>query len=66
MDPRRYPRDQVGLPGAAVNLPDGQRGETGDNQDRDEVEGDESRDRLAPQGFCRASCGDIGIMFWSM
>jgi hypothetical protein len=66
MDPRLHARDQVELLGAAMDLPDGERGETGHKEDRGEVEGDQRRDPSARQGFCSASCGDIGIMFWSM
>jgi hypothetical protein len=49
-----------------MDLPDGERHETGHNQNRGDVEGDQCRDAFARQGFCRASCGDIGIIFWSM
>ena len=63
MDPRLDARDQIELPGAAMELPAGERGESGHQQDRGEVEGDQRREPLARQGFCSASCGDIGIMF---
>ena len=65
MNPRLYTRDQVELPGAAIHLPDGKHHETSHQQKRGKVECDERGDSFASQGFCRASCGDIGIMFWS-
>jgi hypothetical protein len=49
-----------------MDLPHGQGGKTGHEQDRSEVEADQRRDFLCGQGLCNASCGDIGIMFWSM
>jgi len=49
-----------------MDLPDGECSETGHKQDRGNIEGDQRRDAFARQGFCSASCGDIGIMFWSM
>ena len=66
MDPRFHARDQVELVGAAMDLPDGERHKTSHEQNRNDVERDQRRDAFACQGFCRASCGDIGIMFWSM
>jgi hypothetical protein len=63
MDPRLHARDQVELIGAAMDLPDGECGETGHKQNRHDVKGDQGCDAFARQGFCSASCGDIGIMF---
>jgi len=66
VNPRLHARDQVELPGAAVELPGSERREPGHDEDRGEIEGDQRREPPAGQGFCNASCGDIGIMFWSM
>ena len=63
MDPRLYARDQIKLVSTTMDLPDGERDKTGHNQDRSKVEGDQCHDFFARQGFCRASCGGIGIMF---
>ena len=49
--------------GAAMDLPDGERSETGYKQNRHDVEGDQRRDAFTRQGLCNASCGDVGIMF---
>ena len=49
-----------------MDLPDGERREAGDEEDRREVERDQRRRLSARHGLCNASCGDIGIMFWSM
>jgi hypothetical protein len=63
MNPCLDARNQVELIGAAMDLPDGECGETGYKQDCGDVEGDQRRDAFARQGLCSASCGDIGIMF---
>ena len=63
MHPRLHARNQIELIGAAMDLPNGKRGETGHKQHRNDVEGDQRREAPACQGFCSASCGDIGIMF---
>ena len=65
MDPRLNARDQVMLMNTAMDLPDSERDEKGYEQDRSEVKGGQRRDAPARQGFCSASCGAIGIMFWS-
>ena len=49
-----------------MELPGSQSREPGYDEDRGEIEGDERREPPAGQGLCNASCGDIGIMFWSM
>ena len=58
--------DQVELAGAAMDLPDRERRETSHDQNRGEIERDQGDDPPARQGLASASCGDIGIMFWSM
>jgi len=63
MDPRFHPRDEIKLVGAAMDLPDGERHEAGHDQKRGEIECDQPRELPPGQGFCRASCADIGIMF---
>jgi hypothetical protein len=51
MDPRLHARDQVELRGAALDLPNGECGETSHKQDRGNIEGDQRRDAFARQGF---------------
>jgi len=66
MNPGLHPSDQVKFVGAAMDLPHGKPSQTPYKQDSDKIESDQCRNPSARQGFCSASCGDIGIMFWSM
>ena len=48
-----------------MELPHGKPCETYNDDECDEVESDQRCDFFSRYGFCSASCGDIGIMFWS-
>jgi len=61
MDPRLYPRDQIELPCAPLDLPDAERHEPGSGDQR---QGDEQRAAETAQGWAPISVAGIAIMFW--